>query len=49
MSHEIRKKEKLLTSGSLAKSLDDEELQMKNQDKATTNYAKQFIKKKANR
>ena len=33
---------------SLAKSLEDEELQIKNEDKTTANYAKRFIKKKEN-
>ncbi len=45
LSHEARQKDKLLTLESLAKSLEDEELQIKNQDKATANYAKQFTKK----
>lgn len=30
----------------LAKSLEDEELQIKNYDKTIANYAKQFLKKK---
>ncbi len=47
LSHEDREKAKLSTLGSLAKSLEDKELRMKNQDKATANYAKQFTKKKA--
>ena len=46
LSHEAREKEKLPTLESLAKSLEDEELRIKNQDKATANYAKRFTKKK---
>ena len=46
LSHEAREKEKLPTLESLAKSLEDEELRMKNQDKATANYTKRFTKKK---
>ena len=46
LSHEAREKEKLPTLESLAKSLEDEELRMKNQDKATANFAKRFTKKK---
>ena len=46
LSHEAREKEKLPTLESLAKSLEDEELRMKNHDKATANYAKRFPKKK---
>ena len=46
LSHEAREKEKLPTLESLAKSLEDEELRMKNQDKATTNYANRFSRKK---
>ncbi len=47
LSHEAREKAKLPTLESLAKSLEDEELRMKNQDKATANYAKRFTKMKA--
>ena len=36
-SHKVREKDKLPTLESLAKSLDDEEFQMKNQDKAKAN------------
>ena len=46
LSHEARKKEELPILESLAKSLEDEELRMKIQDKATANYAKRFTKKK---
>ena len=46
LSHEAREKDKLPTLENLAKSLEDEELRMKNQDKATANYAKRFTKKK---
>ncbi len=48
LSHKAREKKKFLRLKSLAKLLEDEELRMKNQDKAKANYAKQFIKKKAN-
>ena len=44
LSHEAREKEKLFTFKSLAKFLEDEELRMKNQDKARANYAKRFTK-----
>ena len=37
LSHEAREKEKLPILESLAKSLEDEELRMKNQDRATAN------------
>ncbi len=46
LSNEAREKEKLPTLESLAKSLEDEELRMKNQDKATANHAKRFTKEK---
>ena len=46
LSHEAREKEKLSTLESLAKSLEDEELWMKNQNKVLANYAKWFTKKK---
>ena len=46
LSHEAREKDKLPTFENLAKSLEDKELRMKNQDKATANYAKRFTKKK---
>ena len=46
LSHEAREKDKLPTLENLAKSLEDEELRMKNQDKAIANYAKRFTKKK---
>ncbi len=49
MSHEAREKKQLLTLESFAKSLKDEELRIKNLDKATANFAKQFTKKKGNR
>lgn len=45
LSHEAREKAKLPTLENLAKSLEDEELWIKNQDKATANYAKQLTKK----
>ncbi len=45
LSHKAREKEKLPTLESLVKPLEDEELQMKNQDRTTANYAKQFRKK----
>ena len=48
LSHKAREKKKLPTLKSFAKSLKDEELQIKNQDKVTGNYAKQFTKKKGN-
>ncbi len=47
LSHKAREKEKLSTLESLAKLLEDKELRMKNQDKATANYAKQFSRKKS--
>ena len=46
LSHEAREKEKLTTLESLAKFLESKELRMKNQDKATLNYAKRFTRKK---
>ena len=46
LSHEAREKDKLPTLENLAKSLEDKELQMKNQDKTIANYAKRFTKKK---
>lgn len=46
LSHEARGKAKLPILESLAKSLEDEELRIKNQDNATANYAKRFMKKK---
>ena len=48
LSHEAREKKKLPTLESLAKSLENKELQMKNQDEATANYVKQLTKKKEN-
>ncbi len=47
LSHEAREKEQLHKLENLAKSLEDEELQMRNQDKATANYAKLFKKRKS--
>lgn len=47
LSHKAREKEKLPIFESLAKSLEDKELWIKNQNKATANYAKQFFKKKS--
>ncbi len=38
LNHKVREKDKLLTLENLAKSLVDEELRMKNHDKATANY-----------
>ena len=46
LSYDAREKEQLLTLKSLAKFFEDKKLQIKNQDKATANYAKQFRKKK---
>ena len=46
LSHKARQKQKLPTLESLAKSLEDEELRMKIQGKATTNYAKWLTNKK---
>ncbi len=46
LSHEARDKEKLPTLETLAKSLEDEKLRMKNPDKTTANYAKRLTKKK---
>ena len=46
LSHETREKNKLSTLENLVKSLEDKELRMKNHDKATANYEKQFTKKK---
>ena len=46
LRHETRKKEKPPTLECLAEFLEDEKLQIKNQDKATKNYKKQFINKK---
>ncbi len=46
LSRKAREKEKLLILEGLAKSLEDQELQMKIQDKAKANYAKRFTKKK---
>ncbi len=40
-----QKKAKLLPLESLAKFLEAEELQMKNQDKTTANYAQRFTRK----
>ena len=48
LSHKARKKEKLPTLESLAKSLEEKELRMKNQDKATANYDKQFSRNMVN-
>ena len=47
LGHKAREKEKLPILESLAKSLEDKELWMKNHDKATANYAKQFPQKKS--
>ena len=47
LSHEAREKEQLPKLENLAKSLEDEELRMRNQDKATANYAKRFTKRKS--
>ena len=47
LSYDAIEKEQLPILESLAQSLKDEKLQMKNQDKARANYAKQFTKKKA--
>lgn len=47
LSHEGRKIDKLLTLENLAKFLEDKELRMKNHDKGTANFAKQFTKKKS--
>lgn len=46
LSYKAREKEKLPIFESLAKSLEDEKLGIKNHDKTMTNYAKQFPKKK---
>lgn len=46
LSYDTRKKAKLPILESLAKSLKDKKLQLKNQDKAMANYAKRFTKKK---
>ncbi len=46
-SPKAREKEQLPKLENLAKSLEDEELQMRNQDKATANYAKPFPKRKS--
>ncbi len=46
LSHDAREEDKLPTLENLAKSLEEEELRMKNHDKATANYAKRFTKKK---
>ncbi len=40
LSHEAREKKKLPKLETLAKSLEDDKLQIKNQDRATANYAK---------
>lgn len=47
LSYEAREKNKLLTLKNRAKSLEDKKLQIKNYNKATANYAKQFIKEKS--
>ncbi len=47
LSHEAREKEQLPKLENLTKSLEDEELRMRNQDKATANYTKRFTKKKS--
>ncbi len=46
-SHEAREKKQLHKLKNSAKSLEDKELQMRNQDKGTANYVKQFTKKKS--
>ncbi len=46
LSHEVREKKKLPKLETFAKSLEDEKLQIKNQDRATPKYAKYFKKKK---
>ena len=46
LSHDAREKDKLSTLKNLARSLEDEELRMKNHDKAIANYSKRFTKKK---
>ncbi len=45
LNHEAREKEQLPKLENLAKSLEDEELRMRNQYEATANYAKRFTKK----
>lgn len=47
LSYKAKEKKKLLSFESFAKSLKDEELWIKNQDKALANYAKQFTKTKS--
>lgn len=47
LSHKTREIEKLPILESLAKSLEDEELQMKNHNKTIANYAKRFTRKRA--
>lgn len=46
LHHKAREKEKLSALESVTKLLKDKKLQIKNQDKVTANYAKQFTKKK---
>ena len=46
LSHEARENDKLSIFVNLMKCLEDKELRMKNHDKPTANYAKQFTKKK---
>ena len=46
LCYKTREKTVLPTFENLAKSWKDKELQIKNQDKAMANYAKQFTKKK---
>ena len=46
-SHEAREKKQLHKLKNSAKSLEDKELQMRNQDKRTANYVKRFTKKKS--
>ncbi len=46
-SQQAREKDKLPTLENLAKSLEEEELRIKNQDKATANYVQRYTKKKS--
>lgn len=46
LSHQAEDKEQLLKLKNLAKSLTKKELQMRNQDKTTANYEKQFTKRR---
>lgn len=47
LSHKAREKAVLPRLENLIKSLEDKELQIKNQDKTTTNFTRRFTKKKA--